>query len=183
MEFNKNGNDNIDEEAVNNTEMDQNIGEGVEPRDMEKPVYLDQLQRLQAEFINYKKRVERQQKEWHEYAIREVIRELLPVVDDFDYLFQHNEEQNDKLPVDGVKLIYNKLMTSLEKLGLDKIKTQNEIFDPEFHEAVKVEQTENAEHGEILDVWQNGYTFRGKLLRPAKVKVAEVRESQNDDER
>ncbi|MBN2411992.1 nucleotide exchange factor GrpE [candidate division KSB1 bacterium] len=182
MEYNKNGNEYINEETVNNTEFDQDSGEVEESKEQEKPDYLDQLQRLQAEFINYKKRVERQQKEWHEYAIRGVITELLPVVDDFDYLFQHNEEQNEELPLEGVKLIYNKLINCLKKLGLENIKTQNEIFDPELHEAVKVEQIENAEHGEILDVWQRGYTFRGKLLRPAKVKVAEVRESQNNDE-
>jgi len=181
MEINKDGNDLINEETATNAEMEQNSGEGEEIKEQEKSDYLEQLQRLQAEFINYKKRVERQQKEWHEYAIREVITELLPVIDDFNYLFQHNEDQDDKLPLQGVELIYNKLIKNLEKLGLEIINTQNELFNPEFHEAVKVEQAENAEHGEILDVWQRGYTFRGKLLRPAKVKVAEVKESQNND--
>jgi len=181
MDFNKEGNDYINEETANNSAQDQNSIEGEELKQQEKPDYLEQLQRLQAEFVNYKKRVERQQKEWHDYAIREVLTELLPVFDDFDYLFQHNEEQEDTLPLDGVTLIYNKLKTSMEKLGLENINTQNEIFNPEIHEAVKVEQTENAEHGAILDVWQKGYTFRGKLLRPAKVKVAEVKESYNND--
>jgi len=181
MEIKKEENSLINEETSNDKELDHISIKDEESEEQVRSDYLEQLQRLQAEFMNYKKRVERQQKEWHEYAIRDVITELLPVVDDFDYLFQHNEDHENKLPMEGVKLIYNKLKNYLEKLGLENISTHNELFDPEFHEAVKVEQTHDAEHGEILDVWQKGYTFRGKLLRPAKVKVAGVKESHNND--
>jgi len=145
-------------------------------REEKKPDYLDQLQRLQAEFINYKKRVEKQQSEWHDYSLREVMNTLLPVVDDFEYLFQHHVDENEPLPYEGVRMVYNKLSAALNKMGLELISAEKEQFDPDLHEAVLVEHHDTAVDGEILQVWQKGYTFKGKLLRPARVKVAKKKD-------
>ncbi len=172
-----------------NNMMQENTGEQNEPVEdgaaesvfdkepvEQKPDYLEQLQRLQAEFINYKKRIEKQQSEWHDYSLREVMNVLLPIMDDFEYLFQHHQNDKEPLPYGGVKMIYNKLNAALEKLGLELINAEREQFDPELHEAVLIEHHDTAENGEILQVWQKGYTFKGKLLRPARVKVAKAKD-------
>ena len=160
-------------------EQEQNIPETTETETSageekkEQPDYLDQLKRLQADFINYKRRMEKMQAEWGEVSVRNVVNELLPIIDDFDYLFHHNVDDQGHLPMDGVKMIYDKMYSVLQKLGVEDVPTQNELFDPQVHEAVRMEKNTNVEPGTILQVWQRGYMLNGKLLRPARVMVAE----------
>lgn len=148
-----------------------------------QPDYLAQLQRLQAEFSNYRKRTEQQRAEWHDYAQKEVVSQLLPVLDDFDHLFNHHEGQDSDFSKEGVKLIYDKLRSILEKLGVETIDTKDSMFDPSMHEAIHARETKDDPQDKILQVWQKGYLYKGKLLRPAKVVVAKRKEEQkiNDE--
>ena len=143
--------------------------------------YLNQLQRVQAEFINYKKRIEQQRSEWQTLVTREILYQLLPILDDYDLFFKH-EKQSDAEAKVGVRMIYDKMVSILADMGLEVITTEKAEFDPELHEAVHVKKSENTPHGQILEVWQKGYQFRGKLLRPAKVIVAESSEVKETDE-
>lgn len=145
----------------------------------EQPNYLEQLQRLQAEFSNYRKRMEQQRAEWHDYAQKEVVSQLLPVLDDFDHLFNHHEGQDDDFSREGVQLIYDKLVSTLEKLGVKTIDTKNSMFDPSVHEAIHAQETGEEPQDKILQVWQKGYLYKGKLLRPAKVVVAKRKEEKD----
>ncbi len=143
--------------------------------------YLDQYLRLQAEFINYRKRMDDQWSRQREAGAESVLIKILPVLDDFELYFEHHKNDKDQTAMTGVKMIYEKLMTSLDALGLSRIKTDG-LFDPEIHEAMLVERKEGAANGEILEVWQPGYMYKEKLLRPARVKVAEAVEVSEKNE-
>ena len=137
----------------------------------------DQLQdlvmRRQAEFENFRKRAQREQMEFAEYASMEAVRALLPSLDDFERALKSAPAGPESAEfVKGVELIYHRLQESMKKLGLEPIATANQKFDPHSHHAVdKVEDNEVEDHT-ILDEYQRGYNFKGRLLRPAMVKVS-----------
>jgi len=132
--------------------------------------YLDHLQRLQSEFSNYKKRVDKEREELFSTAKGELVLKLLPVLDDLERMLDHYEEYGE-CNCDAVKLIYQNLVKILTDEGLEKIAAVGEQFDPEFHEAVGVEETDSEQEDLVLEEWQKGYLFGGKLLRPSRVKV------------
>jgi molecular chaperone GrpE len=128
------------------------------------------LLRRQADFENFRKRVERERLEFAEYAGMEAVRELLPVLDDFERALK--TETADKDYAKGMELIYTRLLESLKKLGLEPIDSKGVKFDPNQHHAVdKVACADSAEDT-VLEDYQRGYNFKGRLLRPAMVKVA-----------
>jgi molecular chaperone GrpE len=134
----------------------------------------DLLRRRQAEFENFRRRIERERSEFAEYAGMESVRSLLPTLDDFERALKaaQSSGSGDNELVKGIELIYKRLLESLTKQGLEPIPTEGEKFNPHLHEAVQRVEQEDAEDGTILDEYQRGYNFKGKLLRPAMVKVA-----------
>jgi molecular chaperone GrpE len=136
----------------------------------EKATLQDLLQRRQAEFENYRRRVERERAEIVEYGRMETALAILPVVDDFERALK--AECADKDYARGMELIYQRLVDTLKRMGLETIDTANQKFDPNFHHAVQREESAGHEEDAILEEYQKGYSFRGKLLRPAMVKVA-----------
>jgi molecular chaperone GrpE len=134
----------------------------------------DRLLRRQAEFDNFRRRAERERADVLEYAQTETIRGVLPILDDFERALK--VESADKEYARGMELIYQRLADSLKKLGMEPITSAGEKFDPNLHHAVDSVETDDVEDHTILDEYQRGYNFRGKLLRPAMVKVA-VRKS------
>lgn len=136
----------------------------------DKAALQDLLQRRQAEFDNYRKRVERERAEIVEYGRMETSLAILPVVDDFERALK--VECADKDYARGMELIYRRLVDTLKRMGLETIDTANQKFDPNFHHAVQRAESAGHEEDAILEEYQKGYSFRGKLLRPAMVKVA-----------
>ncbi len=136
----------------------------------EKAELQDLLQRRQAEFDNFRRRTERERSEFVQYAGTELIRELLPVVDDFERALQ--SDPGSKEYAAGVQMIYGRMADTLKKAGLEPIDTAGKIFDPHVHQAVEKVQTSDAADNAILAEFQKGYFFKGKLLRPSMVKVA-----------
>jgi molecular chaperone GrpE len=130
----------------------------------------DRLLRLRAEFDNSRRRADRERSEYLQYAAMDPVREILPVLDDFERALQH--ETTDQDYAKGVELIYQRLSETLKKMGLEAAETEGRQFDPNLHQAVQRVETEDAEDQSILGEFQKGYSFRGKLLRPAMVKVA-----------
>jgi molecular chaperone GrpE len=131
----------------------------------------DQLLRRQADFENYRRRTERDRSEFLQYAGMEIVRDLLPVLDDFGRALQ--VETADKEYAKGVELIYQQLFEALKKTGLEPIETEGQLFDPYLHQAVEMaEASEGIDDQAILEVFRKGYNFKGRLLRPAMVKVA-----------
>jgi molecular chaperone GrpE len=130
----------------------------------------DLLLRRQAEFDNFRKRSEREKSDFSQYAGMEIVRELLPILDDFDRALK--VESADAEYARGVVMIYNRLYESLKKQGLEPIDTEGKTFDPYLHQAVERVETKDAEDNAVLGEFQRGYFFKGKLLRPAMVRVA-----------
>jgi molecular chaperone GrpE len=130
----------------------------------------DRLRRAWAEFDNARRRAERERSDFLQFAAMDLVRSLLPVLDDFERAAK--AESADKEYAKGVELIYQRFFETLKKIGLEPIETQGRKFDPNHHEAVQRVQTEEEEDQAILGELQRGYNFKGKLLRPAWVKVA-----------
>jgi molecular chaperone GrpE len=136
----------------------------------EKAELQDRVLRAQAEFQNLKKRTERERLELFEYASMEAVRTLLPVLDDFERAMR--TESADKEYVAGIELIYGRFYEALKKLGLEPLESAGKPFDPQIHHAVDMVETDEAPDHTVLDEFQRGYNFKGRLLRPAMVKVA-----------
>jgi molecular chaperone GrpE len=130
----------------------------------------DRLLRRQADFDNFRKRAERDRSDFLQFAGMEFVREMLPILDDFDRALR--VETADASYAKGVELIYTRMYETLKKMGLDPMDTVGKTFDPNLHQAVERVETDEAEDQTILAEFQKGYTFKGKLLRPAMVKVA-----------
>ena len=128
------------------------------------------LLRLRAEFDNHRRRVERERSDFLQYAAADLVQQVLPVLDDFERALKH--ETADRDYAKGVELIFQRFAETLKKLGLEPMETAGQKFDPNLHQAVQRVETDEAEDQMILEDFQKGYSFRGKLLRPAMVKVA-----------
>jgi molecular chaperone GrpE len=136
----------------------------------EKNDLMDRLLRRQAEFDNFRRRAEREKSDILEFANTESVRAILPILDDFERALKTHT--SDKIYARGMELIYQRLSESLKKLGLEPITSKGQKFDPHLHHAVDMVETADVEEQTILDEYQQGYNFRGRLLRPAMVKVA-----------
>lgn len=136
----------------------------------EKAELLDRLLRSQAEFQNLRKRTERERVELFEYASMEAVRVLIPVLDDFERAMK--TECSDKEYAAGIELIYNRFYETLKKLGLEPMDSQDKPFDPQIHHAVDMVERADVPDHTVIDEFQRGYNFKGRLLRPAMVKVA-----------
>jgi molecular chaperone GrpE len=132
--------------------------------------YLDHLRRLQAEFDNYRKRVLKEQTDAVERASVPATQRLLEVLDDFELaLMSANDKPDFDRFLHGVELVYAKLADTLKAEGLERIDALGKPFDPEQHEALM--QTGEGEHLVVADVLRPGYTLRGRVIRPAGVRV------------
>ena len=133
--------------------------------------YREHLQRLQAEFENYRKRVVKEQTLAVELAAKPVILRLLEVLDDFDLALMHAQDRPDfDRFLHGVELVYAKLVDTLRAEGLERIEAQSKPFDPELHEAL-MQSGEGDGDPLVADVLRPGYTLKGRVLRPAGVRV------------
>jgi molecular chaperone GrpE len=142
----------------------------IEAARAEAAEYLDHLRRLQAEFDNYRKRVLKEQTDVVERAAAPVMQRLLEVLDDFELaLMSANDKPDFDRFLHGVELVYAKLADTLKSEGLQRIDAQGKPFDPEQHEALM--QTGEGDHLVVADVLRPGYTLRGRVIRPAGVRV------------
>lgn len=137
--------------------------------------YLDGWQRAQAEFSNYKKRQRAEQARVRDLANADLLRKLLPVLDDFERAMSTMPEVLDLLTwTDGIVMIKRKLDGILRSENVEPIETVGERFDPRYHEAVTHEVTEGYEAGQIIGEVQRGYVLGERVLRPALVRVAKA---------
>ena len=130
----------------------------------------ERLLRRQADFENFRKRVERDRADFLEFAAQETMRLLLPVLDDFERALQ--VECADKEYAKGTELIYTRLKDTLVKMGVEPIEALGKPFDPHVHHAIEMCPTADADDHTVLAELQKGYNFRGRLLRPSMVRVA-----------
>ena len=132
----------------------------------------DRLLRLAADFDNYKKRAARERQEYVAFANERLLKELLPILDDLERALDAAEEHQEAQLEEGVRLVHRSLAGLLERQGVKEIATEG-AFDPHVHEALLAQPSEDAESGAVIDVVQKGYTLGDRVVRPARVIVAE----------
>ncbi|HLI84089.1 MAG TPA: nucleotide exchange factor GrpE [Bryobacteraceae bacterium] len=130
----------------------------------------DRLRRSLADFDNARKRFEQQRSDFVQFAAADLVKSLLPVLDDFERALK--VETTDRDYAKGVELIYQRFTDTLKRLGLEPFDSEGKPFDPNLHQAVDRVQSEEHEDQTVLAEYQRGYNFKGKPLRPAMVKVA-----------
>lgn len=130
----------------------------------------EQLLRMRAEFDNFRRRVIREKEEIADHASMESTRAMLSIVDDFERALA--VECADASYAKGVELIYVRLLDTLKKLGVDPIEADGQSFDPNLHHAIEMVKTNEVPDHMVLQTYQKGYLYKGKLLRPSVVKVA-----------
>lgn len=131
--------------------------------------------RKQAEFENYRKRMERERSETIQYAASELVKEILPVLDNLERALgaaEAAEAGRDATLREGVSIIQKQFKDILERRGLSEVESQGEAFDPHVHEAVSRVENDEFPEGSVVEVFQKGYRFKDRLLRPAMVSVA-----------
>jgi len=137
---------------------------------------LDELRqsmlRSQADFANYRKRIEKERFEDSKRATARVIEGLIPVIDGFEHALAAHREAEYENYRKGFELIYKQLLDNITKLGAERIDPVGKPFDPHLHEAMDRTETTEERDGTILQVFQPGYVFHGRVLRPAMVRVA-----------
>ena len=133
----------------------------------------DGWQRARAEFANYKKRIERERIELFQRASLDTLKALLPIVDDFDRAFESvPEDISDNPWIGGVSMIQRKFVTLLEQYEVEAIDPTGDLFDPNLHQAIGTEDSDEVESGRVTETLQKGYRAGDKILRLALVKVA-----------
>jgi molecular chaperone GrpE len=171
----------VEEEPEELSELEK-LQKELEEAKTQAAEYLDGWQRAQAEFSNYKKRQEAERAQVRAFANADLLRKLLPIVDDF-------ERAATTLPPDlahltwceGIFMIRRKLDGVLESEGVKPIETEGQSFDPRYHEAVTYEEVSGYEEGQIIGEVQRGYILDERVLRPALVRVAKAPAVQPED--
>lgn len=135
--------------------------------------YLDGWQRSRAEFANYKKRIEREQAQLHQTTSGAIIKRYLEILDDLERALNNSPKDGEgAVWAEGIKLIYRKFLNLLENEGVTLMNAQGEQFDPNRHEAIMSEETDEFESGQIIEIVKQGYMLGERVLRPASVRVA-----------
>lgn len=135
--------------------------------------YLDGWQRARADFSNYKKRIEREQQDTYRRAAGDILTRYLTIVDDLERALKDRPTDGDGAQwAEGIELIYRKLHTFLEAEGVEPIEALGQPFDPNLHEAISHEESDEFEAGHVTEVLQQGYKMGETVLRPALVRVA-----------
>ena len=146
--------------------------EAQEVEEQQEVVEDDRLLRLAADFDNYKKRAAREREEYVRLANERLLKELLPILDDLERALQAAEQHEEAQLEEGVALVHKSLVSLLERNGVSEIAADGK-FDPHVHEALLAQPAEDKEQGDVVDVLQKGYKLGDRVVRPARVIVAE----------
>lgn len=138
----------------------------------ENALYLDRLARLQAEFENFRKRSQREQQEFREYALADTLKQLLPILDSLDRAAKADGVSSEEMR-SGIELIDRQFHDVLSRLGVEPIAAQGQPFDPNLHHAIQMVESDEAPDNHVIDELQRGYRLRDRVLRAAMVRVAQ----------
>jgi molecular chaperone GrpE len=137
----------------------------------ERDLLFDRLARLQAEFDNYRKRSARENADFRDFAVADVAKALLPVIDNFSLALKSSTAKPEDLRK-GVELIHKQFQDVLQKMNVQQVPAQGQPFDPNVHEAIEMVESNDVPDHHVLEELQPGYRIKGRLLRPAMVRVA-----------
>ncbi|MFM1913516.1 MAG: hypothetical protein RIR51_1359 [Bacteroidota bacterium] len=159
---------NLEMEETNEVEKEENEDEGKQEKGSEEEDLKEKYIRLYSEYENYRKRTAKEKMELIQTAGERVIKELLPVIDDFDRAFN---DKNAEIP-EGIQLIMQKMMNSLKSIGLKELEAKEKDFDPDFHDCITQFDAPSEDlKGKVIDVVEKGYILNDKVIRYAKVVV------------
>ena len=144
--------------------------EQLEKLKAERDALVDRVARMQAEFDNARKRAQKEQADFRDYALADFAKQFLPILDSFDRAMKTNASDEDLRK--GMDLIRRQMEDALGKIGVKTVPAKGEQFDPRLHEAIEMVETEDAKDNEVIDELQRGYQIKDRLLRPAMVRVA-----------
>ena len=170
------------EETSEETPEEENTEETVEdspeekedPKDVKIQELTDRLQRLMAEFDNYRKRTEKEKLAQYDTGVISTVEKILPMVDSFDRgLATMKESDPDSPVVAGMDLIYKQLDKALTEIGVEPMNAEGKPFDPNFHNAVLQVENDELESGSVAAELIKGYTYKGRVVRPATVSVVQ----------
>jgi molecular chaperone GrpE len=156
-------------------DMDPNSVTGTADTDTlqrERDDLRDRLLRTAAEFDNYRKRIERERRELAEFAAADLLRDILPIIDDLDRALAAPGWSKDAPAREGIELIQRRLLDTLRKRGVEPLDVVGQDFSPEWHESVGSEPADGRRDGEVVAEVRRGYRLGGRLLRAALVRVA-----------
>ena len=159
-----------DDPSTASGRADSPVSEELQKVKAERDSLLDRLARAQAEFENARRRSAKEQQDFRDYALSDAMKSLLPVVDSLERAVQVKADPADLR--NGVELIYKQLQAALAKLSVTPIEARGEAFDPRYHEAIEMVETNRVPDHQVIEELQRGYKFKDRLLRPAMVKVA-----------
>nr|WP_225877826.1 nucleotide exchange factor GrpE [Alkalibacter mobilis] len=160
------------DESVKEENLSEDTQKNVsEESDKEKDLK-NQLMRLQADFENYKKRTVKEKEDIYKFALEDFSSKMLPVLDNLERAVKSLDDSNIQDDyANGVRMVLARLLEVLSNEGLKEIDCEGESFDPKFHHGVTVEDSDEFEDDEIMEVFQKGYSFKEKVIRPAMVKI------------
>jgi molecular chaperone GrpE len=156
-------------ESEETLELSEGLEKEFEEEKEKAAKYLENWQRAEADFVNYRKRIEQEREDLAREAVSRVLLRILPVIDDLERAFDSlPEKPKDPSWIDGIKLIYRKLLADLEAQGVSEINAFGEAFDPNLHEAVVYQ---DGEEGKVIGVARKGYILNDRVLRATQVVV------------
>jgi molecular chaperone GrpE len=144
----------------------------LEAKEKEAQDNYDRFLRLSAEFENFKKRMEKEKTDAYKFGTENLIKELLPVLDNLERAIDHGEAKDPQGLLEGVDMTLKGFLTTLEKIGVSPVDASGKEFDPNLHEAVMVQEDAHHPAGTVLTQLQKGYTLHNRLIRPAMVVVS-----------
>jgi len=147
----------------------------LEEKEKEVKEHYDRLLRVAADFDNYKKRAAREKEEWTKFANEDLIKGILPFIDNLERAVNHSEKKEDyQSLVEGLKLTVQQLLNTLNKFGVSPIQSLGKPFNPAVHQAMLLVETDQHEPNQVVEEFQKGYLLNERLLRPATVSVSKL---------
>jgi molecular chaperone GrpE len=151
----------------------------LEEKTKESKENYDRLLRMAADFENYKKRAAKEKEDWTKFANEDLIKGMLPFIDNLERAVNHAQKVNDAgVLIEGVRLTLQQLLQSLNKFGLSSFESLGKPFDPAVHEAMLIVETDQYEPNRVMEEFQKGYLLNDRLLRPATVSVSKPLEKE-----
>ncbi len=149
----------------------EKMKEELEEAREEAKKFKEEYLRSAAESENLRKRMEREKNEFYQYALSEILKDFLSVLDNFERALESGDEKNGKSFREGIELIYRQYLDVLKKQGVKPVEIEEKRFDPRLHQAFAGEEAEDVDEPEVSEVLQKGYMIHERLLRPSLVKV------------
>ena len=169
----------LEEERQEKEKEIEELKKKLEEKEKEFKEHHDRLLRLAADFDNYKKRAAREKEDWTKFANEDLIKAILPFIDNLERAVNHAQKVADTgVLIEGVRLTLQQLLQALNKFGVTSFESVGKPFDPAMHEAMLVVETNQHEPNQVMEEFQKGYLLNNRLLRPATVSVSKSSEKE-----